>query len=77
MKIEIDIDEMDIPILKRWASICRTLTESIRLLEDHTETDEGGQIDDQVLFNIAELESIRHPMDRLHKAIQKKLWEED
>jgi len=54
--------------LSRWASVARTLTESVRLLENYCDSTDDETVVDDVLFNIGELQEIRPLLDAVNAA---------
>jgi hypothetical protein len=69
--LTLEISQKDFEILSRWASVNRTINESIRLLENYNHSlptvdkNVGAEIDD-ISNNIGELQSLRPVFDNLN-----------
>ncbi len=74
MKLTIDIPDVYIPMLRKWASVSRTLMEASKLLEGsegvHTYQDRVGDC-------LGELDDLTTPLDVLHQTVRSAIWEED
>jgi hypothetical protein len=69
MPRQITISDADFQLLASWASVCRTLTESIRLLERCTENHPAEHENvDTVGENIEELVTLRQALDNVNAA---------
>jgi hypothetical protein len=82
MKFTIDIPDSFIPVLGKWASVSRTLSESKRLLNgmDDLLTDNEAIRPDNLDFevvnhNMEELEAICMALDALHQSARSEIWE--
>ena len=69
MRVVIDIPDMDLRTLARWASVSRTMKEAIRLIENNT-------IDDteRAIMCQEEMEQLEPVLDRLHRVVRNELW---
>ena len=78
MKVTIDIPDVYIPILRKWASVSRSLIQAATLLENYSqgfdkEDDTRVRINDCLL----ELDDLTTPLDVLHQTLRSAIWEQD
>lgn len=66
-KVQIEITEKSFKVLYKWASVSRTITESIRLLEDLCPLG-SSQLIDEIMSNINELEDLKYALDDCNSA---------
>ncbi len=74
MKVTIDIPDNYIPLLRRWASVSRTLMEAGKLLED---SEGPSTYQDRVNDCVEELDDLTTPLDVLYQTVRSAIWERD
>lgn len=82
MKMTIEVPDSFIPVLGKWASVSRTLSESRRLLSDLDDLleDKGitrpENMDFEVVHhNMEELKDLCMALDALHQSARSEIWE--
>ena len=64
----IDISDSAYAVLSRWASVSRTISEAIRLLEDYELATNDPMIIDEIQANVGELSELRPALDDANRA---------
>jgi hypothetical protein len=79
MQITIDIPEQHLNRIRKWASVQRTLNESIRLLEGlcGDVVVNNAEAQEMIEANIQELKDIGPAIADLHYIVRGKIWEQD
>ena len=72
--VELNLTYSQARVLNDWASICRTLKQSERLLYDCRPTDDEHKAE-QVNANLDELDEVIYPLDAIHQQIRSALWQ--
>jgi hypothetical protein len=75
MEVTVEIPDVYVQRLARWASLSRTLCEAQRLLEQFIPED--AALEDEVQACIQELKDITPAIDALHKAVQPIIWKQE
>lgn len=78
MRITVDVPDMYVEMLAKWASVSRTLKASHRLLHEFLSTVElvSDGTTDEVTTNCDELRDITPALDALHQVVRSALWVE-
>lgn len=78
MIITIELIDSDVKLFGRWASVARTLNKSKALLLDYLLDNEVSEEEQEELNNnIAELDALIIPLNRLHHDVRGKIWEQE
>jgi hypothetical protein len=77
MKITIDIPEMYIPILSKWASVSRTLRNGQNIAYEFLLLTDDMNLQDKAHIFIEEIDQICQALDTLHHLTRSELWEEN
>lgn len=77
MKIEIDIPEMYVDVISRWASVSRTLDVAENGCEQAAEVTKDERDREEFLYCCKEIRILRRPLDVLHKLAQTAIWEKN
>jgi hypothetical protein len=76
MKITIDLPDMYVKTLSKWASVSRTLKNANRICEEYISIAEDGNLIDKAHIAKDELDIITQPLDLLHRLVRDELWRE-
>lgn len=77
MKKTIQIDEAHYDVLKKWASVGRTIDTAIHLLDEHLEAFSDDHMDEQLTHVIEELKQLKQPLDGVNMACKNAFYEEN
>lgn len=76
MRIEIDINDPYIDVIRKWASVSRTLNQAkkaCRVAADHSDETDA----EKFIWCLNELRQIEPAIDALHQTAQSAIWEQD
>lgn len=73
MKIEVEISDSYVTILSKWASVQRTLSEAIRLLDELMPKD-NPDLTETINVCASELEDIGPAISHLHMQCRTQIW---
>lgn len=75
--VSIEISEKSFKVLSHWASVSRTLTESMRLLENYQNIHHllNDNLTDTIMDNIEELKDLIYPLDECNYAAKTKKFQ--
>lgn len=74
MKLEIDISDMYVETLSKWASVSRTfdgVIDALHLAQEAATTDAELE---QINWTLSEVRTLQRPLDALQKAAQAAIW---
>jgi hypothetical protein len=74
MKITIELSDRDVEVLKKWASVSRTLNNASYCCDELLDLTEDGRLVDRAHLCIEELEEIGPVLDRLHYIVRDQIW---
>lgn len=74
MKITIELTDAEVASITSWASVSRTLTESISQLDNYLAHHSDWR-EEAITYNIHELEQVCPMVDSLHHRVRAAIWE--
>lgn len=78
MKVTIDIPDVYVPILRKWASVSRTLTRAGNLIQEFAPSKEDSELKNAQAFEcVEELDDLTTPLDVLHQTVRSAIWVDD
>lgn len=74
MKITIDIPDMYVPILSKWASVARTLNSAANICDEFINITDNEYLKDKAFIAKEDLYKIVQPLNNLHQTVRNELW---
>lgn len=74
MKVTIDIPDMYIPILSKWASVSRTLKNANHICNEFLLLTKDKHLKDKAFIARDELDLITQALDNLHQTVRNEIW---
>jgi hypothetical protein len=76
MKVTIDIPDMYVKTLAKWASVSRTLKAANHICEEYISITEDGIWKDRAFTVSDELDDLIPALDILHRTVRDELWKQ-